>query len=422
MPAAYAAHAAGIGKGTAILARMTSPMSLDQAVQRISPELRTSAYYFVHFTAGGAVTAYGGIWFASQGLSAGEIGIINALPTFIMLALTLFVGRLADRASDWRQVIVIGALIAAVTPIGLFFAHGFAGILTVWTVLALPAAAIAPVADAASLRMTTRNGTDFGVIRAWGTVGFMSTNAVTGLVVALFGGGAYLPFYVGLNLLRGVVALGLPKFRAPPPAETVAAVTREAAPGPRLREVLRPWFLLPLIGISVILAMHIIVNAFGALLWKEQGVPEAIIGPLMALASLAEAATMFAWKRSGIRLSARAMMLAAGLFSVLRWAAMGFAPPVWLLVPLQLLQSLTYAIGLLGAVHFIAKWTSEEIAAEVQSLFVVLQQVAQVVALTGFGWLIGMMGSGGYFVAGLCALAGAGSIWLSMRIKAPVAA
>jgi PPP family 3-phenylpropionic acid transporter len=396
-------------------------MPLDQAVQRISPELRTSAFYFVHFTAGGAVTAYGGIWFAGQGLSAGEIGIINALPTFIMLALTLLVGRLADRASDWRQVIVIGALIAAIMPIGLFFAHGFAGILTVWTLLALPAAAIAPVADAASLRMTTRNGSDFGVIRAWGTVGFMATNAATGFVVALFGPGGYLPFYVGLNLLRGLVALALPKFRAPPPEETVAAVTRAVTGGRGLREVLRPWFLLPLIGISLILSMHIIVNAFGALLWKEQGVPEAIIGPLMALASLAEAVTMFAWRRLGIRLSARAMMLTAGLFSVLRWAAMGLAPPVWVLFPLQLLQSLTYAIGLLGSVHFIAKWTSEEIAAEVQGFFVMLQQIAQVVALAGFGWLIGQVGAAGYFAAGALALAGAACIWVSMRLKAPTA-
>ena len=49
--------------------------------------------------------------------------MINALPVLIMLGLNLFVGRLADRAADWRQVIVAGALLSAAIPFGLFFAR-----------------------------------------------------------------------------------------------------------------------------------------------------------------------------------------------------------------------------------------------------------------------------------------------------------
>ena len=113
--------------------------------RRISPEARTALYYFVSFTSSGAAVAYAGIWFAQQGLSAAEIGIVNALPVLIVLGLNLVVGRLADRAGDWRQVIVAGALLSAAIPFGLFFAHGFWGILVVWTCGALPVAAIATV-------------------------------------------------------------------------------------------------------------------------------------------------------------------------------------------------------------------------------------------------------------------------------------
>ena len=45
----------------------------------------------------------GGIWFTEKGLNAGQIGIVNALPVFVMLILNMIVGRIADRARDWRQ-------------------------------------------------------------------------------------------------------------------------------------------------------------------------------------------------------------------------------------------------------------------------------------------------------------------------------
>jgi PPP family 3-phenylpropionic acid transporter len=55
----------------------------------LTPELRTTIYYFTLFTTGGAITAYAGIWFAGQGLDAGQIGLIGSVPVFVMLVLNL---------------------------------------------------------------------------------------------------------------------------------------------------------------------------------------------------------------------------------------------------------------------------------------------------------------------------------------------
>jgi hypothetical protein len=70
-------------------------------------------------------------------------------------------------------------------------------------------------------------------------------------------------------------------------------------------------------------------------------------------------------------------------------------------------------------VHFIAKWTSEDIAAEAQSFYVVLQQAMSVIALVGFGWLVPMLGERAYFVAAGFALLGAGLILASLRMRQP---
>jgi len=182
---------------------------------------------------------------------------------------------------------------------------------------------------------------------------------------------------------------------------------------------MKPWFVLPIFGSAVVVATHAIINAFAALVWKEQGIPDATIGALIAIGAFAEAAMMFTWRRIGARFSARAALLVAALVTVVRWAGMGFGPPVWVLVFLQLLQSLSYALGYLGTVHFIAKWTSEDIAAECQSFFVVLQQIVTVIVVSGFGWLAGFMGAAAFFVAAAFAVVGALCIWISMRLRQP---
>lgn len=380
----------------------------------LTPELRATFYYLTIFATSGAFTVYGGIWFADKGLDAGQIGIINALPVFVMLVLNMVVGRIADRASDWRQVIVLGSVLGGVATIGLFFVEGFWGILIVWTLSSIPLTAIGPVVDAATMRMTRRNGTDYGAIRAWGTVGYMVTIYVTGQIVTLFGGGVFLPFFVGLALLRGLVSLGLPNFRAPEEERTLAAKGAS-----RLGEVMKPWFLLPLVGWSMVFATHLILNAFQGLLWKEQGISELVIGLLIALGAASEAAMMFLFRRFHMRFPARMLILASAIVSVVRWIAMGFSPDVPWLVGLQLLHSITFALGFMGCVHFIANWTSEDIAAEAQSFFQVLQQGFSVIALLVFGWLIGLMGAKAYFAAAGFAAAGGVLIWLSLQLMQP---
>lgn len=380
----------------------------------LTPELRATVYYFMFFTTSGVASAYAGIWFTDQGLSSGEIGILGSLAILLTLLLNLVVGRLADRASDWRSVIVIGAVLAGVFPIGLFFVHGFVGILVFWTLAALPIAAIGPVQDAATIRLTRRNGTDFGFIRAWGTVGYVAVTVLTGVIVTWLGGGVFLPLFVGLAIGRGLVALGLPNFRAPKEALTLAKFGAS-----RLSEVMKPWFLLPLVGWSMVFATHLALNSFQAILFKQQGLSDITISLLIALGAASEATMMFVFRRFSGRFPARTIILASALIAMVRWIAMALAPDVPLLIVLQLLHSLSFAMGYMGCVHFIANWTSEDIAAEAQSFFQVLQQVMGVIAVTGFGVLVGLFSVHAYFALGAFAGVGAVMIWISMRLMQP---
>jgi len=379
----------------------------------VSPELRTAVFFFTQFMTGGAATVFAGIWFSGEGLSSEEIGLINAVPVLTMLVLNLVVGRIADRADDWRQVIMIGAVAAGIFPFGLFFVNEFWGILLFWTLATVALMAVTPVADAAAMRITRRRGTDYGAIRAWGTVGYLLVIFATGYLVIWFGGGIFLPLFVALAVLRGVAALALPRFRAPKDEGTP---TKGAT---HLLQVMQPWFLLPILGWAMVFATHLILNAFQSLLWKQQGIAEDVIGVLIALGAASEAAMFFAFRRFAGRFSARTLILLSAAVSAARWVAMSFSPGVEILFGLQLLHSVTFALGFLGCTNFIANWTSEDIAAEAQSFAVVLQQAMAVVAIAGFGWLAGAWGAQAYLASAAFAALGGVLVWVSLRLKQP---
>jgi len=388
-------------------------MATPPTAARISPELHATFYHFAALSTNGVAGAYFGVWLADKGMSPSEIGFISACPVLALLVFNVVVGRLADRAADWRQVIVILSMVAGLLPFAFYIAAGVIGLAIVWTVFQVPVGAMMPVTDAATLRMTERRGTSFGAIRAWGTIGYIIATAGTTLLVGWFGPGAFLPTLIGWSLLRAVLSLQLPPFRAPEREQ----VLRPTVGASRLREVMQPWFILPIVAFALVQATHSIINSFAGLLWKQQGVPENLIGPLIAVSAIGEAAVLFLWPRFGKRVSARQMILASAVVTAIRWTLTALGPPVPLLFALQLLHAVTFAVGYLGTMHFIANWTSENIAAEAQSSSYVVQQGVAVLVLLGFGPLAGAFGYHAFFASAVLGALATIAVLVSMRLK-----
>ena len=383
-------------------------MRLPSVAATRSPVARASAFYFAFLLTAGVSNPYLAIWLTSKGISPAGIGIINAMPFLTMILLNQAVGRIADRAGDWRSTIVVGSMLAALAPVALFFVNDYLGILVVWVLVIVPFQAIAPVIDAATIRLTRRVGAEFSLVRVWGTVGFIVMTIAGGVLLERFGEGMFVPLLVVAGLLRALLSLQLPLFRAPEGAEETAV---QRPPNPlvatRLRQVWRPWFLLPLIGVALLHGSHMMQMAFGALIWQQAGVPASIIGPLWALGPAGEVVVMLFFARLARRFSARHLILAACLVAVLRWIGFALEPPIWALALLQFSNMLTFGLSYLGVVNFVANWTSEDIAAEAQSFFTVIRQVVQVAALTGFGFLTAQFGAGAFYGASAMAVLGA---------------
>ena len=380
----------------------------------LSPEVRASLFHFTVYGSGAVLSAYFAVWMSDRGIAPSQIGVVNAMPTIIVLLTGVMIGRLADRAGDWRVAVAALAMISGVASLGVAFAGGFWSVLLIFTLASAPVSAMIPVIDAATLRMTQRRGTNFGAIRAWATVGFVVWAAATALAIDHFGVAAFLPLFVGASLLRALAALQLPKFRAPGHAD---------APSParthRLGALLRPWFILPCVAYALINSTHIFISVMGALLFRADGIGDGWLGPLSAYSAVGEAAAMFLWTRIGPNFSARGLLATSASVAILRWAGMALSPTLPWAFALQTLHFLTYPFAYFGLMHFIADWAPEEIAAEAQGFASTLAQGAGVATFLGFGWLVGQIGGRTYFVASAMCVVALIAALVSMRLMKP---
>ncbi|MEO6012478.1 MAG: MFS transporter [Devosia sp.] len=376
-----------------------------------SPEFRASLFHASVYLSNGILAAYLAPWMTSKGLTPEQIGIVNAAPIFLVLMSTVFIGRVADRASDWRIVIIVLAAIAALTSFGFIGISGFWAVLFVFTVCSTPINALLPVLDAATLHLTQRRGTQFASVRVWATVGYVAAAALGGVIIGWLGGVAFVPLFIGACLVRAALALLLPRFRADDYVPPQSAVS-----GKGLREFLVPWFALPCIAFALINATHYFLVFMAALIWKAEGVPEAYFGPLIAYSAFGEAVMMFLWPRLNLKVSARMLLVIAGLVGVFRYVAMAFSPSLPLLFALQTLHAITYPFAYFGIVHFVANWTRDDNAAEGQSFAFMLSQGFAVATFLGFGVLVQTMGGGTFFIAAAMCFVAVGLALLSLRL------
>jgi PPP family 3-phenylpropionic acid transporter len=168
---------------------------------------------------------------------------------------------------------------------------------------------------------------------------------------------------------------------------------------------------------GLIQGAHAFYYGFSTILWRGQGISEPVIGLLWGVGVAAEVAFMWflePWRR---KVGPEKLMILGGAAAVLRWVAYAFAPPLWMLFPMQLLHALTFAASFLASLRLIEKLTPPANASAAQAINSALSGGFTLGVATLFaGPLFDAFGSYGYLaMAGVAALGLAGAIALNGR-------
>ena len=328
---------------------------------------RVSLLFAAIFVVAGTNLPFLPVWLDWTGLGPREIAIVTATPLFVRVAVTPAIAFAADRAGDHRRFLIgLSWAGLAALVVGLVLAYRER-----WSLAVVFAAAwttVMPLTETVAMSGVKAAGLDYGRMRVWGSLSFIAASLVGGWVVQRLGAGSAIWLVVAgaalttaaAHALARPIGLGRLKAATSPPRLSLAEAV--GLLGSRT-------FLIFLVAAGLVQAAHAVFYTFGTLYWRDLGLSTGWSGALWAISIVAEVA-LFAYSAAVVRRIGPVELIALGAgAAVVRWLAMGFDPPLALLVPLQLLHALTFGATHLGAMHFIGRAVPQVQAGTAQALY-----------------------------------------------------
>lgn len=372
----------------------------------MSPSLRLGLLYSAIFIGSGAASPYMPVWLKHHGLSGTQIGLLFALPQMARIVTGPAIAVWADGFRLRRTAIsllglgVIAAYALMAAPLG------FAGWTAVWFVAATLIGGLVPLADAMALARARRDGFNFGWPRGIGSSAFIIGNVGMGALLARYSPDLVLTWMLAAAVLTaGVAAFALPP---DPIHEDGQPMVDRAGRWAGVGELLRDrGFMTAVIAAGLIQSAHAFYYGFSTLTWKAQGIPESLTGVLWGVPVAVEVAFLWSmepWRR---RIGPRNLLVIGGVGAVIRWTAFAFAPPLWLLFPLQTLHAFSYAATFLASVQLVERLSSPRNASAAQSINSALSGgVLMGLASLASGWIFDHFAAGGYLLMSAMCVAG----------------
>ena len=367
---------------------------------------RVALQYVLLFGASGVSLPFAGLWFRAQGLSGAEIGTLLAAP---MLARVLTGPLLAVWADGFRRrrtpIALLGLAMAAGYG-GTGLVEGYPAWLACWLVGATAAAALIPLTDVLTLRLAAREAFTFSLPRGCGSAAFVAANVGMGALLLNAPVDVVILWITATALgVAAVAAFALPP---EPVGEGAPAAGLERFRGLG-RLLADPVFMTAIFAVGTVQAAHAFLYGFSAILWKTQGISEAVTGQLWAFGVVVEIALMWLfepWRRR-VGIGPWSLLMVGSAAAVLRWSAMALAPPLWLLWPLQALHALTFAATFLAGLQIVERLSPRDSQTAAQTLSSVLSAGVLIgLATAASGPLYDRFGAGGYWAMAAMAAAG----------------
>lgn len=367
---------------------------------------RMGLQYVLLFGASGVSLPFASLWFRAQGLTGAQIGILLAAPMLGRVVTGPLLAVWADGFRTRRAPIALLGLVMALGYGGAGLIDMFAAQAVCWFVGATAAAALIPLSDVLTLRLAARDGFTFALPRGCGSAAFVAVNLGMGalllnapvdvIVIWITAMGLGIAVIAALVLPREPVGDGTP----------LRGLERFQGLGRLLAD---PVFMTAIFAVGAVQAAHAFQYGFSALLWKAQGISEAVTGQLWAFGVVVEIALMWLvepWRRR-IGIGPWTLLVVGAVAAILRWTAMAFAPPLWLLWPLQALHALTFAATFLAGVQIVEKLAPRDSQTAAQTLSSVLSAGVLIgVATAVSGPLYDRFGAGGYAAMAVMSAAG----------------
>lgn len=391
------------------------PLSPQQLVKPRHFELRISMLFAAIFVPLGVHLPYFPLWLEAQGFGAAQIAVMLSAPMFLRVITTPFLTAMADEAKDRANVLTLLIAASLVVSLGYFATPTYLVVLTVSLALAVAWTPHSPLSDSLALSGVRRFGSNYAVMRIWGSIAFLAANLGAGVILS-FMSAAFVPFMITAGFCVALaVSLLAPRLGRPRMASPLSALDMQED-GARL---LNRHFLLFVAGAGLINASHAFLFGFVSIYWKSIGLGDTVIGALWAWAVGAEIVMFMAFTRVFSTHSVTTVFVLAGLGAIIRWLAF---PLIWPagageagFFAVQTLHAFSTALILIGVQKLIVETVPEERTGAAQGAAFFANGFAMAAVTLLSGPLYAEFGVNGFFPMAAIALAGIALVLLARR-------
>jgi MFS transporter, PPP family, 3-phenylpropionic acid transporter len=271
---------------------------------------RLSAFYLFYFGAIGVFVPYFSFYLQGEGFGAVAIGQLMAIPMVMRVLAPGLWGWAADRSGRRDLMLRCGALLATGGVALLLGATGFIAVALALAAFALPWSGLLPQFEATTLSHLGARPQRYGLVRLWGSIGFIFAVVIGGL---LFAGDRIAAVPLVLLLLVGATAVAVWRV---PPAPAMALRQEPERLGAALR---RPWVLALLVVCVLQQAAFGPYYVFFTIYLDQLGYGTGAAGLLWAWGVAAEILMFLFTPRLIERYGSRALLVVALGVSALRW-------------------------------------------------------------------------------------------------------
>lgn len=314
-----------------------------------SPTLywRLSGFYFFYFATVGALIPYWGLYLQSLGFSAQQIGNLISLLLAARIVAPYIWGWMADHHYRRMTVARISSLLTAVAFAGVFLGSSFWWLAAVMLVFSFFWNASLPLLEAATMSHVGTSG-QYGLVRLWGSIGFIATVSLLGPLLDVHGTWLLLPAIVALLVGSWLFSLTIPDHETVKPAQH---------PVPFLKVILRPEVFAFLVACFLMSASHGPYYTFYTIYLDGHGYSKGLIGALWAFAVVCEIGVFVAMQRLLGRVDVRRILLASFALAALRWILIGVFPgSLGVLAAAQTLHAASFGAFHAGAIQIVHRF------------------------------------------------------------------
>ncbi|MBS4200430.1 MFS transporter [Bacillus sp. FJAT-49732] len=378
---------------------------------RKNPLLSLKMFLFFGAAISSLVVSFLPLYFQNNGLSKSAIGMFFALGTLVGLIAQPVWGYMSDRFKTVKKIIIVVLIGIFIGIFWIFQLNSLGWLFAAGSLFFFFFTALNPLSDNLAKRIADEQKVSFGSIRSWSSFGFAIISLASG-------------FYFNK---MGVGALAIPMMIVAGMTLMLSFTLKDANSGAKkvnLKEIgnffkdrtLLTFFLLSFF----IFLTHRVNDSFISLYLFEIGGNEMLVGWLWFIGVLSEAIlfiTSFIWFRSESPIK---YMIIAGFLFTIRWTMIGFISDPSVLLSIQVLHGICFAIMYMGAIEYLYKALPVEMQATGHMVFMgIAFSITNIIGSSVGGFIFDTFsGSTLYFILAVCSFIGTiGFILFSMKEK-----